>query len=48
MNNQKISGIMYMAAGLVFLFSSYAGGNLLLLFVAVFLIVRGFKKLVSR
>ncbi len=45
MDNGKLSGLMYIAAGALFVFSSFIGGNLFTLPVGAVLILLGCRKM---
>ncbi len=44
MDNLKLSGIMYIAAGIFFLISGFLGGNILYLPLAAVMIILGLRK----
>ncbi len=47
MDNIKLSGILYIAAGALFVFSGFVGGNLLTLPLGAVFVLLGLRKLKS-
>lgn len=45
MDNQKMSAILYIAAGVVFIIGGFIGGNIMNLPLGVVLIILGIRKL---
>ncbi len=45
MDNAKLAAVMYIAAGIFFLFSGFIGGNIMYLPLGIVIIILGLRKL---